>query len=279
MGQASAEPTKKFFTGGSPEATDWSPYEWDDPIHGHQVIGETAVIRDGGTMGTHVAGFWRSGPGLPGCGPDGSCRMPYSAAHGDETIVVLEGEATITVTATGRQHHLTRGSILCHPKNVDLVWDITSPSFKRFTALWDSAKEATPMHDVIIGNIDDNPETWAAYQWDEPAEGPQVAGELYFVRATGSTGTLLTGIWRCGPGVAGSEADGSLSVPYTSPLGDETELILEGRVHVRDSDTGEEREFGPGDIIGVCAGHHVTWSALTPVKKLWVITHEQLPTG
>lgn len=237
------------------------------------------MIRAGGTMGTHVAGYWRAAAGLPGCNADGSCRMPNSAPNGDETIVVLEGEATITVTATGRTHRLTAGSILCHPKNVDLVWDIKGPTFSRFTTLWDSPKEATPMADVIIGSIHDNPAEWATYEWDEPVEGHQVAGELYFVRGTGSTGTLLTGIWRCGPGVAGSNPDGSLSVPYTSPLGDETELLLEGRVRVRDNSTGEEAEFGPGDIMGCSTGNHVTWSALTPVKKLWVITHEQLPEG
>lgn len=275
----SAELTTKLATGGGQAQAQWAPFECDDPVHGHQVIGESGVIRAGGTMGTHVAGFWRSGVGLPGCGPDGSCRLPYSAPLGDETIVVLEGEATITVTSTGRRHQLSAGSILCHPKNVDLVWDIKGPSFTRFTALWDSAKEATPLHDVIIGNIHDNPETWTAYQWEEPLEGPQVAGELYVLRGTGSTGTLLTGIWRCGPGIAGSQPDGALSVPYTSPLGDETELLLEGRVRVRDTDTDEECEYGPGDVIGVSAGHHVTWSALTPVKKLWLITHEQLPQG
>ena len=276
---ASAELTTKLSTGGGQTQAQWAPFGWHDPIHGHQVIGEAGVIRAGGTMGTHMAGFWRSGVGLPGAKPDGSCRMPYSAPLGDETIVVLEGEATITVTATGRQHKLGPGAILCHRKNVDLVWDIKGPSFTRFTALWDSPKEATPKHDVIIGSIHDNPESWTTYEWVEPAEGPQVAGELYVLRGTGSTGTLITGIWRCGPGVAGSNADGSLSVPYTSPLGDETELLLEGRVHVRDNVSGEDREYGPGDVIGVSAGNHVTWSALTPVKKLFLITHEQLPQG
>ncbi len=276
---ASAELTTRLSTGGGQAEAQWSPFAWADPIHGHQTIGEAGIIRAGGTMGTHVAGYWRSGIGQPGCGPDGSCRMPYSAPLGDEVIVVLEGTATITVAGTGRKHKVGPGSIVCHPKNVDLTWDIEGPSFTRFTNLWDSPKEATAKHDVIIGSIHDNPETWTAYGWDEPLEGPQVAGELYAVCGTGSTGTLLAGIWRCGPGVAGSNPDGSLTVPYTSPLGDETELVLEGRVHVRDDVTGQEREYGPGDVIGVSAGNHVTWSALTPVKKLWVITHEQLPQG
>jgi uncharacterized cupin superfamily protein len=273
------EHATNFFTGGAPSESDWAPFTWDDPVHGRQTLGESAVIRPGSTMGTHTAGFWRAGPGLPGCATDGSCRMATSAPLGDETIVVLEGAATVTVTETGRSHRLATGSILCHPKNVDLVWDISGPAFRRFTALWDSPKVATPRTDVIVGHIDNNPEAWLAYEWEEPAEGPQVAGELYFVRSTGSTGTLMTGIWRCGPGIAGSNADGTLSVPYTSPLGDETELLLEGRVRVRDNETGLEREFGPGEVIGVCAGHHVTWSAVTSVKKLWVITHEQLPEG
>lgn len=122
MAQPSAELTTRISTGGGLSTADWAPWEWNDPIHGDQTIGQFGVIRTNGTMGTHVAGYWRSAAGLPGCAADGTCRMPYSAPLGDETTVVLDGEATITVTATGRQHELTRGSILCHPKNVDLLW-------------------------------------------------------------------------------------------------------------------------------------------------------------
>ncbi|AFA71775.1 hypothetical protein GPOL_c07060 [Gordonia polyisoprenivorans VH2] len=232
-------------------------------------------------MGTHEAGFWRAGKGIRGCSLDGSCRMPYSAPLGDETIVVVEGTATITVAATGRQHRIGPGSIVCHPKGVDLVWEINGPSFKRFTALWDCDNPATPLTDIIVGHIHDAPppDSWEPYSWDEPADGHFDTGELYYVRSTGTTGTLMTGIWHSGPGIQPCAPDGTVGFPYTTPLGDETELILEGRIRVHDYDTDTDYEFGPGDVVGLSRGHRVHWSTVTPyVTKLWIITNDEVPS-
>lgn len=67
--------------------------------------------------------------------------------------------------------------------------------------------------------------------------GPMIRGELFELRATGSTGTLLCGLWPAGVGIACCEPDGSTAIPYTSPLDDEIELLLEGHFQVVDEGT------------------------------------------
>lgn len=81
-----------------------------------------------------------------------------------------------------------------------------------------------------------------------------MCGELYYVRPEGATGTLMAGVSRSGVGIDGCEADGSATVPYTGVLGDETILLLEGEVHVRNDETGEEYDFKAGDLIGLSQG-------------------------
>lgn len=259
---------------------EWTPFEWEDPVYGPQVKGEVAVIRPDGTSGTVMAGLWRTGRGIAGCAEDGSCLVDYSAPLGDETMVILEGTATITEVASGRTHQVGAGSIVANPKNVDLHWEIAAPFLKKFWVMWDSEIPGTPETDLIIGNISDNPEHWTPYEWVEPDHGPQTCGELTTVRATGSTGTLVTGLWRTGVGIAGCAADGSSTVPYTAPLGDETMLILEGTAHLRDEMTGEEYELQAGDVVALPSGHPVTWTSHAPyVKKFFVITDANQTTA
>lgn len=101
------------------------------------------MIRPEGTSGNLAAGLWRTGYEIAGCEPDGSCRVKYSAPRGDETMVILEGSARITEIATGRQHHISAGPILSHPKHVDLYWEINRPFLKKFWVIWDSPVQGT----------------------------------------------------------------------------------------------------------------------------------------
>ena len=74
------------------------------------------------------------------------------------------------------------------------------------------------------------------------------------------------------------EADGSSTVPYTAPLGDETMLLLEGCAHLVNEETGEEYDFSAGDMMLLPSGLPVRWTSEAPfVKKFWVITNEALP--
>jgi uncharacterized cupin superfamily protein len=90
----------------------WTPFEWVEPKLGKQAKGEVVIVRTGGTSGELQAGLWRTGIGIAGCEPDGSCHVDYSAPDADETVVILEGQVTVTVVSTGKQHHLEAGSIM-----------------------------------------------------------------------------------------------------------------------------------------------------------------------
>ncbi|MGB3483412.1 MAG: cupin domain-containing protein [Mycobacterium sp.] len=270
--------TRTIETGNRNSTGEWVPFAWEDPLHGPQEKGEVVFIRTGGTSGTLQAGLWRTGRGIAGCEPDGTCHVVYSAPLGDETMVILEGTAEVTNTATGKVVHLEAGSIISHPKGVDLRWHVTSPFLKKFWVIWDSPQPATVESEVYVGNISDDPEEWAPYEWVEPDDGPQVCGELFALRSTGSTGSLKCGLWRTGVGIAGCDADGSATVPYTAPLGDETMLILEGNAHLIDNETGDEYNFKAGDIVALPSGLRTTWTSKAPfVKKFWIITNEAAP--
>jgi uncharacterized cupin superfamily protein len=203
---------------------------------------------------------------------------PNSAPLGDETAALLEGSATITVTKTGKQYRIEPGSIMSHPKGLDITWEIDGPYLRKFWVIWDSPHIASPRDDLYIGNISDDATQWEPYGWTEPVEGEQECGELYVVRPEGATGTLMAGVWRSAIGMPGCAPDGGATVPYTAPLGDETMLLLEGQVHVRNEETGEEYDFRAGDVIGMSTGLRQTWTSRGPfVKKFWVITNENPP--
>lgn len=269
--------------GGSqnPDADHWLPFEWIEPRLGRQIHGEIAVIRAEGVSGSLMAGLWRTGPTSPGAASDGSHRVVYSAPLGDETACVLEGSAVLTVASTGKKYHVGPGSIISSPKNLEVTWDIQAPYFKKYWCIWNGTEAtANPSQDLQINNVSDNPPEWLEYHFDEPAEGPLVAGELFFIRSGGSTGTMMSGIWRSGKGIAGSDVDakGTMTTPYTGVLGDETILLLEGEVDVIETKTKKKHSFRAGDIIGLSSGMHVTWISKGPFsKKLWVITRDKLP--
>jgi uncharacterized cupin superfamily protein len=194
---------------------------------------------------------------------------------------VIEGTATLTVKSTGRKFRIAPGSIVSSPKNLEVLWEIDSPSFKKYWCIFNGS-EATPNPptDLLISNVSDNPPDWAEYHFTEPKEGPLVAGELIFIRPSGSTGTMMSGVWRSGKGIAGSDVDpsGRMVTPYTGTLGDETILLLEGEVDVVETLTGKKHSFRAGDVIGLSSGMHVTWTSKGPFsKKLWVITRDKLP--
>ncbi len=256
----------------------WTPFTWDDPLHGAQAKGEVAVIRPQGTSGSLAAGLWRTGHNIAGCDADGSCQIDYSAPLGDETMVILEGTVNITEIASGRKHRVGAGTILSHPKHVDLHWDIEGPFLKKFWVIWNSPQPATAEDRLYVANISDEPAVWAPFEWHEPGRGAAVCGEIHTIRRTGSTGTYMCGLWRTGVGIVGCKADGSATAIYSAPLGDETSLILEGRARVVNEESGEAFDVQAGDVVCFPSGVPVRWTSTSRyLKKFWVITQESAP--
>ncbi|KAF4965519.1 hypothetical protein FSARC_6699 [Fusarium sarcochroum] len=271
-------PVRELETGSRNSTGTWTPFSWDDPIHGPQSKGEVVTIRTGGTTGgTLASGLWRTGSGIVGCNDDGTCDIVYSAPVGDETMVLLEGSADVTATATGKKYHFKAGDILSHPKNVDLKWHVNGPFLKKFWTIWDAAPlEGTKSDEVFVGNINDNPANWTPYRWKEPGKGSQTAGELTLTRSTGSTGALQVGLWRSGRGLPGAEADGTTTFEYSAPNGDETILLIEGEIKIVEQESGKTHSFKGGDIFALPSGLKVTWTSVAPfVKKFFVITNGQ----
>ena len=256
----------------------WTPFDWDDPVYGAQSKGEVVTIRTGGTSGTLASGLWRTGPGIAGCNTYGSCDVVYSAPLGDETMLILEGSAEVTITSTGKRYHFEAGSILSHPKHLDVSWHVNGPFLKKFWTIWDASPQpGVKGDDLYVGNINDNPKSWTPFQWNEPGQGPQLAGEYTLVRSTGSTGTLKVGLWRTGLGMPGCQPDGSAILDYSAPLGDETIMLLEGLVTVVEAETGKTHKFQAGDIIALPSGLKVTWISEAPfTKTFFVLTKGQL---
>lgn len=250
----------------------WTDFGWDDPRHGPQVKGEVAVIREEGTSGSLAAGLWRTGHQIAGCEPDGSCWVKYSAPLGDETMVLLEGAVRITETASGRQHHVAAGSILSHPKHVDLLWEISRPFLKKFWVIWDCPTPGTREDHLYVASIHDNPPQWTPCAWEVPGREPQVCGESHVIRRTGSTGHLRCELWRTGVGIAGCAADGTATVRHATPHGDETMLLIEGRARLVNDETGEVHDLVGGDVIALPAGLPVTWTSQGPYLKLFRVT-------
>lgn len=282
MGNGVTETDQVIHSGGqTPAADQWEPLEWHEPGRGKQIHGEAAVIRPQGTSGSLCAGFWRTAPNAPGAAPDGSQKFIYSSALGDETECIIDGTAVLTVLSTGKQYHVGPGSIISCPKGLEVQWEVQGPFFKKFWCIWDGSKPtAHPPQDLLVGHVSDNPSEWHEHRFTEPLEGPQVGGELYLIRTGGSGGTMLSGVWRSGKGIAGTavDSDGTLTIPYSGTLGDETMLLLEGEVEIIETLSGKKHFFRSGDVIGLPAGLHVTWISKGPfTKKLFIVTRDALP--
>lgn len=277
-----AQPTNHTVHGGvqCPPSSEWKPFEFDEPGRGKQAVGEVTFARTFGASGNLMSGFWRVGPTTPGANPDGSSTSTYSSQMGDETACVIDGTATLTVLATGKKYSVGPGSIISTPKNVEVQWEIDAPFFKKWWCIWNGTEATVSPPELQINHISDDPE-WTEYHFTEPKEGDLVAGELYFIRNGGSTGTMLSGVWRAGKGIAASDVDahGTMTTPYTGVLGDETILLLEGEVEITETETGKKHTFKKGDAIGLTSGMHITWVSKGPFsKKLWVITRDVLPS-
>lgn len=274
-----AQPNTHVVHGGkqaSPTST-WTPFEWTEPKLGKQIHGEVTIARAFGTSGNLSSGFWRTSATSPGANSDGSHKLTYSSPLGDETACVIDGSATLTVISTGKTYKIGPGDIVSSPKGLEVKWEIDGPFFKKYWCIWDgSTATSNPPAELTVGNVSDDP-GWVDYNFTEPKEGPLVAGELCFIRNGGSTGTMLSGVWRSGKGIAGTyvDADGTMTTPYTGILGDETILLLEGEVDVIETESGVKHSFRAGDAIGLTSGMHITWISKGPFsKKLWVITRD-----
>lgn len=242
---------------------------------------EVTIARTFGSTGGLSAGFWRTGPTSPGAQEDGSHTITYSAPLGDETACVIDRTAVLNIASTGKTCKVGPGGIISSPKGLEVHWEFDAPLFKQYWVIWNGIDTAPdPPADLQINHVSDNPEEWTEYHFTESKKGPQVAGELYFIRTGGSTETHLLGVWRSGKGIAATSLDGkgSLTTLYTGTLGDETILQLEGEVDVTETETGKKYSFRAGDAIGLTSGMHITWVSKGPcTKKLWVITRDKFP--
>lgn len=267
---------------------DWMPYTWVEPGLDTQVKGEIAIIRTGSTSGTHQAGLWRSGAGVPGCDDGGSCVFDCSAQDADEVCFVIEGEATVTVGSTNAQFKLRPGSIFIQPKGLAVRWATHGPSFKKLWVRWYSANANTQSEVLFVGHVDDESDAWVPYEWVEPQNGLKYScGELLVLRGAGSSETLRCGVWRskldesappaadisaCKSGRCAGHRIGS-----ARGVGDETMNLLEGSSQIVDEDTSEAYHFVAGDIIAVYEGLQGRWTSKSPyMKKFWVVTNANL---
>jgi uncharacterized cupin superfamily protein len=105
---------------------------------------------------------------------------------------------------------------------------------------------------------------FAPFQYEEPGQGLMTFGEISGIRMEGSDGTpLAVGLWRL--------HESTTSPVYTSALGDETFLVLEGEVSIRNLDNGEVQHFARGDIGSWSKGMRTEWTFKAPFKKLVIV--------
>ena len=258
----------------------WTAFEWMDPIHGQQAKGDLIVIRPEGSSGSLASGLWRTSPLSAGCRSDGACHVDYCAPLGDETMLILEGEAFITVRPTGKKHHIKAGSIISHPKGLDATWEIPGPFLKKMWVIWDSPHAGQSAADFFVGNITGKWDAWLPCSGRDLQRSPAPEGEIQILREVGATGTLMCGLWRTGLNSPLRKADGSSSFRTSSALGDETFMVLEGEAVLTVVQTGREYHVEAGDIIGLPKHLDLQWSIKTPFfKKFWIITDAALPSA
>lgn len=272
---------------GNPNApaNEWVPFEFEEPGLGKQAQGEITVARPAGSTGTLFCGFWRTGPTTQGSQADGSHSFLYTATGGDETAVVIEGTGRLILPDSGKVYPIGPGSVISHPKGLQVRWETDGPFFKKFFALWNgTGAVADAPRELAVANTRDDPEDgWTPHRFQEPDSSGAMqdleAGELYFLRTSGSSGTMLTGIWRAGKGFPASDVDakGTVMTPYSGSLGDETMLLLEGgNVEVVETANGKKHTFQTGDVVGLTAGMPITYISKGPFsKKLFLITQDK----
>lgn len=95
--------------------------------------------------------------------------------------------------------------------------------------------------------------------------GPATLGEIVEgsceqvldVFMTSEGGNFLAGVWTCTPG----------TMKLTDYPFNEMAVLIEGRIVVTDEDSGETREFGPGDGLAIRKGFRGTWTMPEKVLK------------
>ena len=120
----------------------------------------------------------------------------------------------------------------------------------------------------FTGHVDDD--TWAPFEYAQDGQ-MQTFGEFIPVRMAGSAGsTLAVGLWR--------QTEACSSPVYTSELGDETFLVLEGACTIEVVDTGEKFTYGPGQFGSWSRGTRSIWHFTeVPFRKLFVVAHPDAP--
>ena len=110
---------------------------------------------------------------------------------------------------------------------------------------------------------------WVPFAY--PQDGAiQVYGEVATFRMLGSAGnTLAVGLWRC--------LQAGMTPVYSSELGDETFLVLEGAATLHILDTGESFHFVTGDVGSWCKGTRTQWDVTAPFKKFYVVADRDPP--
>ncbi len=106
-------------------------------------------------------------------------------------------------------------------------------------------------------------EGWQPFRYPQDGRTDEF-GEVTMFRETGSTGRFLAvGLWRC--------LQNGLSPVYSSELGDETFLVLEGSVSITVEATGEVFNYGPGDVGSWSKNTRTAWNVVAPFKKFFVV--------
>jgi uncharacterized cupin superfamily protein len=119
----------------------WTQNEFTEPIEGDLIKGEYVVFFAEAATGTLMSGLWRTGIGLPGCEADGTLTTPYTGVRGDETILMLEGEAHVRNDETGEEFDFRAGDLIAIPAGVHVTWTSKGPFHKKF---WIISKDVLP---------------------------------------------------------------------------------------------------------------------------------------
>ena len=114
----------------------------------------------------------------------------------------------------------------------------------------------------LAGRVDGG--DFVPFDYEEPGKPTQRFGEASIVRMEGSGGKVLAvGLWRV--------PEPSTSPIYTSQLGDETFVVLEGKVTIELVESGERLDYGVGDVVSWSKGTATRWTIHEPFKKFFVV--------